>query len=199
MSDAKAKSSAYSSPATTLRRYWKGYGGCSALLSSPYFHIAIVLSLPGAWWAPSAWPDKVESIVPSLLGLSLAGYAILLALGSGDFFEKIRKPKSNARPSTLEGISTAFLHFIIVQTLALVMALAFPVLVEIAPALRDWLHEKESVQVYKWLKVGLGFVGWLGLFYSVTCMVALSFRLYRMIQLVCHLPSSEPEKTAKHE
>lgn len=196
MSEPAKQTSAYSHPATTLRRYWKGYGGCSELLSSPYLHVAIILSLPGAWWAPGAWPDKVESIVPSLLGLSLAGYAILLALGSGDFFERIRKPKSNGRPSTLEGISTAFLHFIIVQTLALLMALAFPVLVEVAPALRDWLQEQGAVQIYKWLKVGLGFAGWLGLFYSVTCMVALSFRLYRMIQLVCHLPPSEPEKPA---
>ncbi len=194
MSGTKGKSSAYSHPATTLRRYWKGYGGCSALLSSPYFHVAIVLSLPGAWWAPGAWPEKVESIVPSLLGLSLAGYAILLALGSGDFFERIRKPKSNGRPSTLEGISTAFLHFIIVQTFALVMALAFPVLVEAAPAFRDWLQKHDAAAVYKWLKVALGYAGWLGLFYSVTCMVALSFRLYRMIQLVCHMPPTEPEK-----
>jgi len=194
MSAAKGKSSAYSSPATTLRRYWKGYGGCSALLSSPYFHAAIILSLPGAWWAPGAWPEKVEAIVPSLLGLSLAGYAILLALGSGDFFEKIRKPKANGRPSTLEGISTAFLHFVIVQALALVMALLYPVLVEAAPALRGWMQDLGYPWAYVTLKLVLGFVGWLGLFYSVTCMIALSFRLYRMIQLVCHLPPTEPDK-----
>lgn len=195
MSSAKGKSSAYSSPATTLRRYWKGYGGCPTLLVSPYLHAAIIISLPGAWWAPGAWPEKVEAIVPSLLGLSLAGYAILLALGSGDFFEKIRKPKSNGRPSTLEGISTAFLHFVIVQTLALVMSLLYPVLVEAAPALRAYMEDLGYLRAYVALKLSLGFVGWLGLFYSVTCMIALSFRLYRMIQLVCHLPQAEPDQT----
>lgn len=197
MSNAARTPSSYGPPATTLKRYWKGYGGCAALFSSPYFHAAIILSLPGAFLAPSGWVEKVESIVPSLLGLSLAGYAILLALGSGEFFDKIKKQKANGRPSTLEGISTAFLHFVIVQSFALIASLLYAALIETAPPLRSLLEDQGLITAYVIIRIVAGFVGWLGLFYSVTCMIALSFRLYRMIQLVCHLPASGPNDTSK--
>lgn len=190
MSGNAKSSSSYSSPVTTVRRYWRGYGGCKALFTSPYFHAAILLALPGTFLAPTGWVDKVESIVPSLLGLSLAGYAILLALGSGDFFERIRKPRANGNPSTLEGISTAFLHFVIVQSFALVASLVYVSSADFIGPARDWLETQDCRSVYVALRITVGFVGWLGLFYSITCMIALSFRLYRMIQLVCHIPPS---------
>jgi len=191
MSGNTNSSSSYSSPATTLRRYWRGYGGCKALFTSPYFHLAILLALPGTFLSPAGWVDKAEAIVPSLLGLSLAGYAILLALGSGDFFERIRKRKANDRPSTLEGISTAFLHFVIVQSFTLVASLIYVSFAEFSGPIREWLYSQGCISAYVALKSAVGFVGWLGLFYSITCMIALSFRLYRMIQLVCHIPPSE--------
>ena len=190
MSGDSKSSSSYSSPATTLRRYWRGYGGCSELFKSPYFHAAILLALPGTFFSPAGWVDKAEAIVPSLLGLTLAGYAILLALGSGDFFERIKKPKANGRPSTLEGISTAFLHFVIVQSFTLVASLIYVAFAEVIGPIREWLLSNDCHSVYLSFKIAVGFIGWLGLFYSITCMIALSFRLYRMIQLVCHIPPS---------
>ncbi len=190
------KSNPYSSPTRTLRMYWKAYGGFGALVTSPYFHVALLLAIPGALFSPKDWADKSLSTIPALLGLSLAGYAILLALGSREFFEVIRRKKRNGRPSVLEGVATSFFHFLVVQFAAIMLSLIHVAVVPALPAVKEWIRGIGCRDVTPFIVFAYGFVGWLSLFYSVTCMIALSFRLYRLILLVCHFePKPVGDKT----
>jgi hypothetical protein len=183
----------YNSPVTTIKRYWVGYGGLRELFKSPYFHFALISAIFCGINSPGAWAEKCEAIVPGLLGLSLAGYAILLALGSDDFFKIIKKPIKNTRHSIIEEISNSFLHFIVVQIIAILLSLLYAGRGDLPTAISAFFEIRRALWVVSALKMITGIIGWLFLFYSVTCMLALSFRLFRMIQWICRIPSSTNE------
>jgi hypothetical protein len=104
-------------------RYWRAYGGSLALFSSPYLHISALLAgLMFPFWAKEFWWDTARSILPSVLGFTLAGFTIWLGFGD----EKFRVLISRAKPdqtSPFMGVSAAFAHFVVIQVLALMAAL----------------------------------------------------------------------------
>lgn len=171
----------YSSPITTLKLYWKNYGGLSALLYSPFLHVALVFGLLCAVWpSSSSWSEKTISIIPSLLGLTLAGYAILLAIGSERFLKRLARPGKTGR-SVLENLSTAFLHFVLVQAGALVLAiLAEP----LSAPIKSLLALRTSEPLGATILFAFRWLGWTSLFYSITCSLAATFRLFRMVRWV---------------
>ena len=61
--------------------YWKQYGGIKALFASPYFGIAIILSMVSIYWGPDKMGRQFV-IYSSLLGLLYWQVAIYL------FFER---------------------------------------------------------------------------------------------------------------
>jgi hypothetical protein len=109
--------------------YYKRYGGWFAIIFSPYTVMAIVITVL-CWgaWRLSSWPEAPLSVLPALLGFSLAAYALLLAFGDERFraflaeetFDKdsLSVPNDNV----LLGMSAIFLHFIFIQVLALLLA-----------------------------------------------------------------------------
>lgn len=104
--------------------YWRSYGGLKALLSSPYFYTAIALSvmLYPQWSQPNWW-DLVLSIMPNLLGFSLGGFAMWIAIGDDDFRKLISGEDDDGKPSPYMEVNAAFVHFVILQMLALLCAL----------------------------------------------------------------------------
>lgn len=105
-------------------RYWRAYGGYSALLFSPYAHIAVVLTglLWPAWMAHKWWETTLQ-VVPSILGFTLAGFTIWLGFGDEKFQRLLAKRPKGKNTSAYIGVSAAFVHFIVVQLLAVVAAL----------------------------------------------------------------------------
>lgn len=106
--------------------YWSIYGGFKAVLFSPYFHISIAITylLQGVW-TEAGWWTHVLDIIPNVLGFSLGGYAIWLAIGD-DKFKSLIAGKDEEAPeesSPYMDISVAFVHFIFVQFIALILAL----------------------------------------------------------------------------
>jgi hypothetical protein len=74
-------------------------------------------------WTNPEWPDDVVAIVPSVLGFSLGGYAMLLAFGDVKFLQLLAEPEEEGAVSYYVALNASFVHFIVVQILALVMAL----------------------------------------------------------------------------
>ncbi|MCB1956341.1 MAG: hypothetical protein KDG55_11740 [Rhodocyclaceae bacterium] len=106
-------------------RYWTSYGGLGELLASPYVHVAAVLTvvlfpawLHGKWWELSL------QVVPSVLGFTLAGFTIWLGFGDDQFRSLIFKDRPKRKITPYIGVSAAFVHFIVVQFIAIVAALA---------------------------------------------------------------------------
>jgi hypothetical protein len=108
-------------------QYWRAYGGLQAILLSPYFHVALILGMvcyPYKKVDDWNWWDIPIETIPSVIGFSLGGYAIFLGLGDEKFKSILggNDETNKGRPSPFISLNTAFLHFIIIQLLALVLA-----------------------------------------------------------------------------
>ena len=113
-----------------FRRYWRIYGGWKALLTSPYFHLAVILTAvcyPLWSKAGTESADLAISVIPSVMAFSLGGMAIVLAFSGGRFLTVIRQGGDDA--SLFMTVIANFFHFLVIQTLALIsalVALSFP-------------------------------------------------------------------------
>lgn len=115
---------AYDGVFTILRRYWHEYGGWRALIYSPYFHVAVLLTfLLAHYWQNEPWWDVALSVLPNIIGFALGGYAIWLGFGDEEFRHRISERPADGGASPYMQVSAAFAHFVIVQLLALIGAL----------------------------------------------------------------------------
>jgi hypothetical protein len=112
---------------SVFTQYWKLYGGTTALLRSAYLYaaIAITVMLYPIWSQVErglyTWPQITIDIVPSLLGFSMGGMAIMLAFSGANAFSIIAE---DGEPKSLFiKVITSFFHFILVQTISIVLAL----------------------------------------------------------------------------
>ncbi|MDD2270978.1 MAG: hypothetical protein PHP95_08645 [Desulfuromonadaceae bacterium] len=106
--------------------YWSAYGGWKALFSSFYLHISFVLLIVlYPLWSKDGWWDTVITIMPNMIGFSLAGLSIWLATGD----EKLKStisgthPASSGKHSPYIKTNASFVHFILVQVSALLAAI----------------------------------------------------------------------------
>ncbi|RUW32295.1 hypothetical protein [Mesorhizobium sp. M1E.F.Ca.ET.041.01.1.1] len=103
------------------------YGRSKALLTSPYLYVAAAIAggLFPIWLAESGgsktWPQLAIDILPSMIGFSMGGMAIMLAFSNAKIFKTIAEdgdPKSYFMT-----IIANFFHFILAQTLGMIIAL----------------------------------------------------------------------------
>ena len=114
----------YSGVKKIFAKYWRNYGGIRALIASPYLHAAVVLTLLMApLWQQRGWWDTPLSVMPSVLGFSLGGYAIWLAIGDDRFRAIISGASSGNSDSPFMKVNASFVHFIFLQFLAIMTAL----------------------------------------------------------------------------
>lgn len=114
----------YTGVAKIFRRYWVAYGGLSALLRSIYLHVAgILLLLTFNTWTNPKWWDQSLSILPNLLGFTLGGFAIFIGFGDERFRALLAEPEEDKnKPTIYVSLCSTFVHFILVQVLALTYA-----------------------------------------------------------------------------
>jgi hypothetical protein len=118
-----ATNSQYSGIKKLFNRYWIAYGGIKAILGSPYMHISLLITLVSSGiWLKEDWVELPISVLPSIIGFSLGGYAIWLALGDDKFRASIAG-KTNLTESPFIVVNATFVHFIVLQILALISAL----------------------------------------------------------------------------
>lgn len=106
---------------TFIEQYWKPYGGVKALLCSPYMWVAFIVSLINYSFSQSEnWIDTPLSILPNLLGFTLGGYSIWLALGNTSLNEILaEKDEGDEFPSEFMMVNASFVHFIFLQIICL--------------------------------------------------------------------------------
>jgi hypothetical protein len=95
-----------------------------ALLTSPYFHASLALTvvLTHLWIGDAGakiWPSLSTSVLPSLMGFSVAGMAIFLAFSHPEAMKAITE---EGEPQSYFMTAVAqFFHFIFVQAIALLL------------------------------------------------------------------------------
>lgn len=122
-------------PLDSFKIYWKAYGGYQALLYSMYLWLSLALALcvtaiPALVTSCNKWDwsSTVLSIVPSVLGFSLGGYAILIGFGGEKFVNLLIKTVDDDGTSQYMKVNAAFLHFIFIQFLCIIYASIFKLL-----------------------------------------------------------------------
>jgi hypothetical protein len=111
-------------PKKSLLIYWIAYGGRKALFGSIYFWMAlffsIIITITSSFSnSPWNWQERAIATVPSILGFSLGGYAILVGFGDENFRRRIRGKKDGEKSSLYMRVNAAFFHFIFVQFLCI--------------------------------------------------------------------------------
>lgn len=176
---------------TQFRSYWDAYGGFSAVMRSRYFWLAVVLTAATyPWWVNKPWWERVLAIEPTMLGFSLGGYVVLLGVGSEKFMELLaRAGRENG--SAFVGVSSAFVHFIIVQFVSLISALLFVATEETFWSTPGW---KNCGCLYT-VRIAQQSVTLLLFYYSLTTGIAATLRIFSLSNLyVAMVRTSPPDR-----
>ncbi len=177
-----------------LNKYWRIHGGFKQLLFSPYFHIALVGAFIITCFGDGSsfdWQQITLQIIPNLLGFTLAGFAILLSFGDREFLSLLFKDISINQEvkdepySYFDKFSTAFLHFILMQGLVLLLAL-----------ITQSIHCNSNG-----LANFLNFFGILLLLYAVSLSIATALAIYQTMNLFKTFISKQtpPQTTEQQE
>lgn len=164
-----------------LLRYWADYGGWKDLLSSPLFHFSILVSAVSysAWLEPD-WVDLPLSLLPNLLGFSLGAYALIFSLADERLLAVLNAPTADGSPTVLRMVNATFLHFILIQTAAIVFALVNKStlvfdLLGLLPDARCWV---EVVRTF--LTGTAGLIGYFLTTYAVVLLIGAALAAYRL-------------------
>ena len=148
-------------------------------MRSPYFHGALLLLvITHHTWIEPAWWDIVIGALPNLLGFSLAGFAIFIGFGDERFRALLAEPDEDGlQPTIYVKLCSTFVHFILVQILALIYAV-------VAKSL--W-YPASWMSAIEWVLPTLNFFGGAigyGLFlYALTSVLAATMHVFRIASM----------------
>ncbi|EOV7028415.1 TPA: hypothetical protein ACPY94_003015 [Yersinia enterocolitica] len=168
---------------SALARYWEVYGGFNAIFRSPYFWSAIVMTLilyPS--WSHSGWWNDILSLMPNLLGFSLGGFAMWIAIGDESFKKFIAgddiDDNGEVEFSPYMSVNATFVHFILLQLLTIIAALITkaysPMLINNA-----YLYFYLGVY-YKYALYFMSFIAYFLFIYSVFSALAAVLAIFRV-------------------
>ncbi|MGY0312482.1 hypothetical protein BZA03_104163 [Alteromonas sp. I10] len=107
-----------------LKYYFAIYGGWPKLFKSSYFWISVIItSLFYPTWSKPEWWGNPLDILPNILGFSLGGYALIMAFGDKEFLRVLSYKNSKGETSAFMDLNAAFVHFIVLQIFAIILAL----------------------------------------------------------------------------
>lgn len=153
---------------------WENMGGTAALWKSFDFRVALAVSLLcwPAWLAPGWWENPI-SVLPSLLGFTLGGFAIFLGFGSDQFKELIAR--ENETKSEYLSVSSAFLFIVAVQVVGLLYAIISKSLWVPTPALL-----KHVSPILPYLNPIAWFVGYFLYVLGIVLSLRAAIRIFRV-------------------
>lgn len=165
----------YSGVVKNFSRYWQTYGGISALFKSPYLHSSLIfLLISSHYWINDEWWDLSISVLPNLLGFSLAGFAMFICFGDEKFRSLLAEQNDDKSPTIYMRVCSTFVHFILLQFLALIFAVLFKSLYFYF----QWPDcLKDTIYIGTTISRALGFLLFL---YSITSMLAATMAIFRM-------------------
>ena len=163
-------------PSPIFKRFWMAYGGAGALLRSPYLYVALLIAplCWGTWSAPNWW-DTVISVLPNLLGFTLGGFAIFVSFGDARFIASLAAEEEDpAQPTVYRELCATFVHFILVQVTALILAIVtkgmwFPA------SFPDYIAKALPIANMAW-----GAFCYCVFLYALTSVVAIALHVFRI-------------------
>lgn len=162
----------------TLSLYWRAYGGWKAVVGSPFCWLSIALmALTCRFWLYQEWWDQVLSVMPNMLGFTLGGFAVFLGFGDEKFKNIIsgQDPDHPAAPSPYMEISATFLHFVLVQLIALLLAVGAKATDFTLPG--HWAELSRWLAQYRFIANALGY--WFFL-YGLCIVAATAIAIFRV-------------------
>lgn len=104
---------------------FRAYGGWKSLRASAYLKAAVVLVLLCWGYVPDArWTKLAQSVLPNIIGFSIAAIAIITVIGDEGFRKKMAKVSTiNEKESDIVSLMASFTWFIIVQMCALIFSI----------------------------------------------------------------------------
>jgi hypothetical protein len=162
----------YKGVASIFKRYWSAYGGWKALICSPYLHLAIVLMALSSIFKGDKvyWFTTPLAVLPNMLAITFCCLAIFVAFGGQKFTALLSSPtkqNSGKLSNYYKSASTAFIHFIIIQTIGLILA-----------SVASTFTQLSSCVSTIWMVIGYFFF-----YYALTSVLAVTFEVYRTISL----------------
>lgn len=172
-------------------KYFEAYGGLNAIVASGYFWVAVVLTaLCYKYFGKADWWGLVLDVIPGLVGFSIAGVAIFVSLGSDKLRASIAgKVPGNDDSSPFVDFMAMFTHFIVVQLLALLVAVVSKALYN-SPVAPSGMY----VEFAEALKGPFWFVGGLLFIYATLLCVALALEIYRLAEMIDQFQTRENER-----
>ena len=167
----------YKGVADIFKVYWAAYGGLGSLLRSPYLHLALVLlAFTAPFWLRPNWWDQCLAVLPNLLGFTLGGFAIFIGFGD-EKFRALLAEDDGAPVNAYVALCATFVHFIVVQSLALLAAVLAKAWWFYAP----WMDPLRSALP---LLNGLGAAIGYGLFlYALCSVLAATMHIFRIARM----------------
>nr|VFK59326.1 MAG: hypothetical protein BECKTC1821F_GA0114240_10321 [Candidatus Kentron sp. TC] len=156
----------YLSFSEIIVKYWRIYGGWRELLLSPILHAAIFLSVLSFPFWETEWSSSALNIISNLLGFTLGGYAILLALGDQKFIWMLAGDDDSG-DSPYIGVNAAFVHFLILQIITLLIILVS----------KAWLPKEICPWTIPWIFSAVGYTFFL---YALLTTLAATFAIFRL-------------------
>ncbi|MGA3845111.1 hypothetical protein ACI2UC_17060 [Ralstonia nicotianae] len=160
-----------------------------ALLTSPYLHASIVLTvLLNHLWIEAAWWSDAIAALPTTVGFAIGAYAIVLGFGD-ERFRAVIMQRRNGDISPYVRISASLAHFIVVQLAALLAAF-------IAKGLNFGLSTRKGLGalildvvgsinfVHDWIAPIGHFVGFVLFVYAIATALATAMAIFRLTTLV---------------
>jgi hypothetical protein len=164
-----------------IRRYFRAYGGWTAVVLSPFFLFSLVVSgLSYSVWSKPSWVSTAQSLLPNLLGFSLGTYSILFSLLTNRVRSAMKRMINERGISRLEETNATFFHFIFVQVIALAWSFIFS-----GSALADLLtlagKSWPGALSLLWWLTGIGaYLGYTLLIYSFVLILGAALSVYRL-------------------
>ena len=150
------------------------YGGWKTLLSSGYFWLSAIIAVT-LWpvFESGEWADWAVDIIPTVLGLTLAGAAILTTIGGDSFRERLAQIKgSTGQEAPILELLSNFIFAMIIQLCALVFSLIF----EAKPFRAAWLRCVGFDEEFgRWINFAAGAFGSLLLVYGIFLILGAAF------------------------
>lgn len=167
----------YKGVGAIFKVYWAAYGGLGALLRSPYLHAAVLLlALTAPTWLAPLWWDQCLAVLPNLLGFTLGGFAIFIGFGD-EKFRALLAEDDGSPVNAYVALCATFVHFIVVQAVALVVAIVAKSWWFYAP----WMEPlRPALPALNWVGGAVGY----GLFlYALTSVLAATMHIFRIANM----------------
>jgi hypothetical protein len=180
----------YRGVASIFGQYWSVYGGSKALLRSPYFHVSIVLlAITCRFWLVEKWWDQSLAVLPNLLGFSLAGFAMFLGVGDEKFRALLASKDEDENASPYLVLCSSFVHFILIQCLALLAAVIAKSLEFPTP------FDNATASFINYISIPFRAAGYLLFLYAITSLLAATMSVFRICRIFERVQLSNGDKT----